>query len=60
MASKDKRSNKNIRGDKIMWVDGRETGVSNIKFLMNQVRFTIPQDYQYPTATCLQIFRSML
>lgn len=31
------RSNKNIRGDKIMWVDGRETEVSNIKFLMNQV-----------------------
>jgi len=37
VASKDKRSSRNIRGDKIAWVDGTESGVSNIKFLMNQV-----------------------
>lgn len=40
VASKDKINNRNIRGDKIMWIDGRETGVSNIKFLMNQVNIT--------------------
>lgn len=38
VASKDKSSNKNIRGDKIMWIDGDESGVRSIKFLMNQVR----------------------
>lgn len=41
VASKDKRSNRNIRGDKITWVDGNESGVSYIKFLMNQVRILV-------------------
>lgn len=48
VTSKDKTSNKNIRGDKIMWIDGKETGVSNVKFLMNQVTINIYDSAKNP------------
>lgn len=48
VTSKDKTSNKNIRGDKIMWIDGKETGVSNVKFLMNQVTLNIYDSAKNP------------
>jgi hypothetical protein len=37
-AKKSQVDQKHIRSDKIMWIDGKEEGLSNIKFLMNQVR----------------------
>lgn len=53
VASRNKRSNRNIRGDKIMWVDGKEIGVSNIKFLMNQVSVE-----KFPRATANSYLRT--
>ena len=38
MASKNKLDHKHVRSDKIMWIDGKEQGLKNIKFLMNQVK----------------------
>ncbi|KAG5670406.1 hypothetical protein PVAND_000674 [Polypedilum vanderplanki] len=35
--TKSKLDHKHIRSDKIMWVDGKEQGLYNIKYLMNQV-----------------------